>query len=212
MTDRWTFGVAPTSQMLELAPLLRRITGLALSLEHDDPALAQLIDELRAAERALAAIAPADTAPRIGEHPQREQRAYIDHSRDIGAYNACFPEYTISVDGAHADGQVTFPLAFEGPPGIVHGGFLATFFDCAIQHHNCDVGVAGKTASLLVEFRRPAPIATELRFEIERATDERRITSNAQLWHDDDLLCTATMQAVAGDRTRLPRVSPRRPA
>ncbi len=65
-------------------------------------------------------------------------------------------------------GSVTFPLAFEGPPGIVHGGVLATFFDCAIQHHNCDVGVAGKTMSLLVEYHRPTPLMQPLTFEIER--------------------------------------------
>ncbi len=212
MTERWTFGVEPTPQMLELAPLVRRITGLALSLEHDDPALAQLVDHLRAAERSLGAIAPVDRAPRLGEHPRPEQRAYIDHSRDIGAYNACFPEYAITVEGNDAHGRVTFPLAFEGPPGVVHGGLLATFFDCAIQHHNCDVGVAGKTTSLAIEFRRPTPINSELEFAIEREIDARRITSHARLSLDGELLCSAIMQAVAGDRARLPRVSRRRPA
>jgi hypothetical protein len=211
VTERWTFGVEPTEQMLELAPLLRRVCSLALTLEHNDPALAQLIVELRTAEGVLAAIAPEDLAPRLGEDPPLQQRAYIDHSRAIGAYNAVFPEYAITVDGDRAHGTVEFPLAFEGPPGIVHGGFLATFFDCAIQHHNCDVGVAGKTTSLSLEFRRPAPIASALRFEIERATDERRITSHARLTEGEELLCTAVMEAVAGNRDRLPHVSPRRP-
>jgi hypothetical protein len=212
VTERWTFGVEPLPQMPELASLLRRVTGLALALEHDDPALAQLLKQLRAAEQSLAAVAATDPTPRIGDHSQPEQRVYIDHARDIGAYNPCFPEYTIGVDGDHAHGTVSFPIVYEGPPGVVHGGFLATFFDCAIQHHNCDVGVAGKTTSLLVEFHRPTPIETELRFEITRATDERRITSRSQLFLGDDTVCAATMQAVAGNRDRLPRVSPRRPA
>jgi hypothetical protein len=73
------------------------------------------------------------------------------------------------------------------------------------------VGVAGKTTSLQVDFQRPAPLAIPLRFEIERSTDDRRIASHARLLRDDDLLCTATMQAVAGDRSKLPFVSPRRP-
>jgi hypothetical protein len=210
MTERWTFGVEPLPQTLEVAPLLRRVAGLIQSLEHDDPAVTKLVDDLRAAERALAEHAPADPAPRVGEvSPGR--RVYVDHARDVGAYNPCFPEYEITVDGNRASGTVTFPIVFEGPPGIVHGGVVATLFDCVIQHHNCDVGVAGKTTSLLVEYRRPTPLGMPLRFEIERETDARRITSRARLVASDDVLCTATMEAVAGDLGRLPQVSPRRP-
>jgi hypothetical protein len=190
--------------------LLRRVAGLVQSLEGDDAAVAQLIEDLRAAERALSAAAPRDLAPRIGDDVQPEQRVYLDHSRDIGAFNPCFPDYTIAVDGDSASGTVTFPLVFEGPPGIVHGGVLATFFDSAMQHHNCDVGVAGKTTSLLLEYRRPTPIETPLQFAIERSTSERRITSRGRLLHNDVVLCDATMEAVAGRSDRLPAVSPRR--
>jgi len=73
---------------------------------------------------------------------------YLDHGRDIGSYNPCFPEYEIRVEGDKAWGTVSFPVAYEGPPGCVHGGFLAVFFDCVIQHHNCDYGVAGNFGSV----------------------------------------------------------------
>jgi len=210
--ERWTFGEEPLPQTLAVAPLLRRVESRLLALEHDDPAVAQLIEDLRAAEHALSTRGPADATPRLGDDAPADRRVYLDHSRDIGAYNPCFPEYEISVDGDRASGSVRFPLVYEGPPGVVHGGFLATFFDCAIQHHNCDVGVAGKTTSLLVEYRRPTPVDAPLFFAIERATDGRRITSRARLSSGDDTLCTATMEAVAGDRSRLPHVSPRRSA
>jgi len=207
---RWTFGVEPLPQALEVAPLLRRVAELVLSLDQDEPAVAQLVDDLRAAERLLAERVPPDETPRLGVDASDDQRPYVDHARHVGAYNPCFPEYEIVVDGSRATGTVTFPLAFEGPPGVVHGGVLATFFDCVIQHHNCDVGVAGKTTSLLLEYARPTPLDSPLSFEIDRATDGRRITSRARLADGDDLLCAATMQAVAGDRARLPHVPPRR--
>jgi hypothetical protein len=208
--ERWTFGVEPLAQTLEVAPLLRRVAELVVSLEHEDPAVARLIEDLQAAERDLAARAPADLAPRLGPTASGGQRVYLDHARNIGAYNPCFPEYEIVVDGDRASGTVTFPLAFEGPPGVVHGGVLATFFDCVTQHHNCDVGVAGKTTSLLVEYRRPTPLGLSLGFVIDRVAEARRITSTAQLDANGDVLCIATMQAVAGDRSRLPEVSARR--
>lgn len=208
--ERWTFGVEPLPQALSVAPLLRRVAGLVQSLEQADPALQQLVTDLRAAEQALAGRAPTDPVPRLGVDAPDDGRPYVDHSRDIGAYNPCFPEYELVVEGSHATGTVTFPLVFEGPPGVVHGGVVATFFDCVVQHHNCDVGVAGKTTSLLVEYRRPTPLGVPLHFEIDRDTDERRITSRARLFLGDDTLCTATMAAVAGERSRLPYVPPRR--
>src|SRR5262249_4846025 len=158
----------------EVAPLLRSVAGLVQSLEHDDPAVARLIDDLRAAERSLAAVAPKDLAARIGDHAASDRRVYLDHARDIGAFNPCFPDYEIAVAGHRATGAVTFPLAFEGPPGVVHGGVLATFFDCVIQHHSCDVGVAGKTTSLLIEYRRPTPLGVMLAFDIDREASARR--------------------------------------
>jgi hypothetical protein len=206
---RWTFGLEPLPQQLSLAPLLRRVAGFALSLDADDPAVARLLDELRAAEVVLAELAPPDVAPRLGTDVADDRRPYVDHSRDVGAYNPCFPEYEISVGGRTATGTVTFPLVFEGPPGIVHGGALATFVDCVVQHHNCDVGVAGKTTSMLVEYRCPAPLCVPLTFTIDRKADERRITSHFSLASGDGALCTATVEAVAGDRGRLPAVGPR---
>lgn len=211
MTVRWTFGVEPLPQTAAAADLLRRIIGLVVSMEHDDPAVDRLLATLKDAEGELAAIAPPDPQPRIGARVASDGRVYLDHSRDIGDYNPCFPEYTITVEGDRASGTVNFPTAYEGPPGIVHGGFLALLFDCVVQHHNCDVGVAGKTTSLALRFRRPAPLLTELRFEVVRSVDGGRITSTAQLTHDGALLAEAEVRAVAGDRANLPEVSTRRP-
>ena len=210
--ERWTFGVEPLPQALVVAPLLRRVAGLIVALEQEDPAVDRLVAALREADAALTAVVSDQVEPRLGEDAPADRRPYVDHARDVGAYDPCFPEYAIEVDGNRATGTVTFPLAFEGPPAVVHGGVLATFFDCVIQHHSCDVGVAGKTRSLHVDYRRPTPLAQELQFEIERTVDDGRITSRARLAHGDDTLCTATMEAVAGDRRNLPAVSPRRSA
>ena len=170
-----------------------------------------LLAELAAAEAAARARGAAGHRRRASAPRSTPTVAsYIDHARDIGAFNPCFPEYEITVDGDRASGTVSFPLAYEGPPGLVHGGFLAVFFDSVVQHHNCDVGVAGKTTSLALRYRRPTPLLTELRFEMTRAVDGSRIISDAQLLRDDKVLCEAHMDAIAGDRAALPAVSPRR--
>ena len=206
----WDFGNRPLTQTLALASVVRRLVATALSQEEEDESVDRLIEYLSDIEQAFARRGPVDPSPRIGPNFQSDQRIYLDHGYDIGAFNPCFPEYEIQVDGAQASGTVSFPLVFEGPPGCVHGGFLAVFFDCVIQHHNCAYGVAGKTTSLNVKYRRPTPILETLQFQIERSSDTRRITSIARIGLDGTVLCQATMEAVAGDRSRLPEVAPRK--
>jgi acyl-coenzyme A thioesterase PaaI-like protein len=209
-------GAAPLPQALALAPLLREVAGLALALEAADPSVDALIGQLTTAARTLRDRIPGDLAPRLAA--ATGGRVYLDHARDIGDYNPCFPEYDIIVSGDRATGTVAFPLPFEGPPGIVHGGALSLFFDAVVQHHNCDLGIVGKTASLHVDYRRPAPLLRRLDFEVRRSTEGTRGTSHARLYGTsprdggERVYCTATVVALAGDVSRLPKISPRRTA
>jgi len=192
------FGEAPLDQTVAAAGAMRRLSSLLLSLEHPHPAVDDMLAKFTEWETQLAAAAPADNAPRIGVIDDDPRRVYLNHATDIGAYNPCFPEYRFDHLGAEkADGRVSFPLCYEGPPGLVHGGFLGVFFDCVIQHHNCLTGLSGKTRSLVVSFRRPTPILTELRFDIVRSQVERGIAAKARLLHDDEVLCTGEVNTLA---------------
>lgn len=206
----WKFGEAALEQTKHYAALVRRISSLVLQMEAPSNVVAELSSALERAEAELDALAPADSRPRVGAASDGDGRVYLDHSRDVGAYNPAFPTYTLEVDGDRASGAVAFPVLYEGPPGLVHGGFLAVFFDQAIQHHNCHVGTAGKTTRLDVRYLAPTPLLTALRFEIERSVDGRRIESSVRLFKGDGLCATATMQAVAGNLAALPPVSARR--
>jgi acyl-coenzyme A thioesterase PaaI-like protein len=166
---------------------------------------------LRDSKGRLAASAPVDPSPRVGDRATPDQRVYIDHSRDVGSYNPCVPDYELRVEDNGARGTVSFPVCYEGPPGIVHGGFLAVFFDCVLQQLNCDLGLAGKTAELSLRFRRPTPLLTPLVVRATRSIEGSRIQSRAELVLDDALLCEAEMTAAAGNRDALPTVSPRHP-
>jgi len=206
----WKFGEPALEETERYAALVRRVTSLVLQMELPSQAVEELNAMLERAEAKLAAQAPSDPRPRVGAACDADGRVYLDHARDVGRFNPVFPEYTIEVDGARAAGHVSFPVLYEGPPGLVHGGFVAVFFDQVIQHHNCDVGTAGKTTRLEVRYSAPTPLLAELRFDVERSVDERRIESVARLFHGDVLCATATMRAVAGDLSALPPTSPRR--
>ena len=202
--SRPSFGEQPLPQTVEAAGAIRRLSGLLLSLEHEHPAVDTMLAQMTEWERELAEAAPPDPTPRIGPGATDTQRVYLDHAFDVGAYNPAFPEYAFDhLDAETASGRVTFPVVFEGPPGLVNGGFLAVFFDCVTQHQSCASGRTGKTRSLTVSFRRPTPILTELRFDVTRSESGGQVTSTARLLRGDEILCTAEFATAASSPDKL---------
>ncbi|MGN5237314.1 MULTISPECIES: hypothetical protein [unclassified Rhodococcus (in: high G+C Gram-positive bacteria)] len=192
------FGETPLRQTERAASSLRRLSGLLLSLEHEHDVVDEMLSRFAEWEQILAAEAPSDTRLRLADDRDDDRRVYLDHAFDVGSFNPHFPEYELrSYDADSASGTVYFPVVYEGPPGLVHGGFLAVFFDCMIQHHNCAVGVAGKTRLLSIRYRRPTPLLTPLDFDVVRRTTERGLVSEARLMRNGEVLCIAELDSVA---------------
>ncbi|MGV0746719.1 hypothetical protein [Mycolicibacter minnesotensis] len=202
--DTARFGELPLQQTVAAAGAMRRLTGLLLALEHPHPAVNDMLTQFADWERRLAAVASVEAMPRLESADGSDGRVYLAHAFDVGSFNPCFPEYRFDhLDGENASGTVTFPLPYEGPPGLVHGGFLGVFFDCVTQHQSCAAGSAGRTRSLLVTYRRPTPILTELDFDIVRTEVERGIASTARLLHRGELLCTGEVTTAAAPPNKL---------
>jgi acyl-coenzyme A thioesterase PaaI-like protein len=86
-------------------------------------------------------------------------------------------------------GRAVFGSAYEGPPGCVHGGYVAAAFDELLGFANSLSGTPGMTGTLTVRYRRPTPLHTELRFEgrFEKA-EGRKIYTTGQLYAGE-MLC-----------------------
>jgi acyl-coenzyme A thioesterase PaaI-like protein len=79
-------------------------------------------------------------------------------------------------------GRGVFHAAYEGPPGYVHGGWIALAFDEILGMANIAGGHPGMTGRLSVRYRRPTPLHTELRFEAwTEQVDGRRIVTRGTL-------------------------------
>ena len=194
MADSPRFGELPLPQTVAAAAAMRRLTNLLLTLEHDHPTVDGMLARFAEWESELGEHAPAEPTPRFGPDPHGRHRLYLQRVFDVGAFNPCFPTYEFDrLEPDSAAGRVSFPIAYEGPPGLVHGGFLGVFFDCVVQHHNCATAPSGMTRAMTVSYRKPVPLLTELRFDVTRSGS----TSTARLLYDDVVLCTGEVEAVA---------------
>jgi uncharacterized protein (TIGR00369 family) len=93
---------------------------------------------------------------------------------------------TDSADG-RATGRVTVGKPHEGPPGLVHGGVVATLLDHVLARAVRAAGRGGLTATLTVTYRRPVQLGVPLVATAEMGTtDGRRTTATARLVAEDD--------------------------
>ena len=102
--------------------------------------------------------------------------------------NPLSPPVTIRVEGDHIEGQVTFGAAYEGPPGCVHGGYLAAAFDEVLGSAQSLGGRPGMTGTLTVKYRSPTPLHTPLRFTSWVSGVEGRKIFTVGQCHAGDLL------------------------
>ena len=128
---------------------------------------------LRAEQRELTEIAAVDD-PEVGE------RWY---NPVYGPGSPLAPPLVVTESAAgRVTGEVTLGKAYEGPPGLVHGGFTATVLDHALARAARSAGHGGLTASLAVRYRRPVPLGTPLLLRAQLGTTEgRRATATATL-------------------------------
>ena len=141
-------------------------------------------------------------AERLGEYPQGHlflgfaeaanagpAEAMLDNSPLMGLSNPLAPPMDISIVGDEVSGTVTCGSAYEGPPGHVHGGFIAAMFDDLLGLAQGLSGHHGMTGRLTIHYRSPTPLHTELTLRgwLERA-DGRKILCRGTM-HAGDVLC-----------------------
>ncbi len=159
------------------------------------------VEELRAAAEGLERYAEALRAhPRLMRGPGHAESAtagdvgaFFDQSPLIGLANPLAPPITIGRSGDKtAVASVTFGSAYEGPPGSVHGGFVAAAFDEVLGYVQSLCGTPGMTGTLTVRYILPTPLHQELRFEAEITRVEgRKIFTNGRVRADDTITAEA---------------------
>ena len=167
----------------ELATACRMIINELASSTAQSEAFAQACDLV---QDAVAILAAADHGRAYdggeGSLADYQEHMFIDHSPLVGPLNPLSPPLMISIDGTRVSGQATFGAAYEGPPGCLHGGYIAASFDEVLGLAQGMSGRPGMTARLTVHYRSPSPLHEPLRFVGDIAhVDGRKILTTGEL-------------------------------
>lgn len=142
--------------------------------------------------------------------------AFFDNSPIIGVANPLAPPITMGIedkDGAKVVvGKVRYGAAYEGPPGCVHGGYIAAAFDEVLGMTQSITGKPGMTGTLTVRYRRPTPLFTDLVFEgrVDRV-EGRKIFVTGQSFAGGELTCEAEAVFITVDFAKIAELYDNRP-
>lgn len=165
----------------ELTDAVRELIERLSTASASDEARAEAACLVRAASERLGAP---------GDPPRWEPRnplAYRRRNPVSGVLNPLAPPVRYDLDaGGNVEASVTFGSAYQGPPGYVHGGFIAGVFDDVLGAANVSSGHPGMTVKLDVRYRKPTPLRTPLRVTARHTGREgRRIFASATMLAGD---------------------------
>jgi hypothetical protein len=156
----------PGSPHEHLAAATRRLVDAVLRADLSD-------DELSAAADATDAL-----VDRLDHRGRASDASDTERWRHRFSVNPVAPPFSYERTADGVVGRGRFELAAEGPPGCVHGGWVALAFDEALGIANNAAGHLSVTGRLTVRYRQPTPLHAEITLTAGVArVDGRRVTT-----------------------------------
>ncbi|MGZ4800089.1 MAG: PaaI family thioesterase [Acidimicrobiia bacterium] len=191
MTEAHPF-VSP--QRERLAEATRHLIDAVLTVEDaTEEQLGTAADMAEAAARHLGRVAHAEDATRgVRGRSEGDHNDYLPRSPLVGEVSPLAPP----IEWEYVDGRIvghgTFHAAYEGPPGYVHGGWVALTFDEILGMANIASGHPGMTGTLKVRYLRPTPLHRRVQLEgwTERVVG-RRIVAKGRMTVDGETTAEA---------------------
>ena len=118
--------------------------------------------------------------------------ALVERSPVSGRGNAVAPPITYAFEGDVTRASVVFSPAYEGPPGGVHGGYVAAAFDEVLGVAQMAAGAAGFTGTLTVRYHALTPIGERIEYEAKpTGRDGRKLLVSARATAQGSLVAEA---------------------
>lgn len=171
-------------------------------------ALTQKIEDL------TAELSQVDQVSGLVDMAKRGKRGTIDNVMGelvamAGRSHPCSPELLWQEEPNRITGTVTFGQAFEGPPGHVHGGWVAGVLDHLMGMTHVRTGHPGMTGGLSVRYLKPTPLNQRIEVSAEATElDDKRTEVKADMRCGDTTTATAEAIFVRVDRAKFGFESP----
>ncbi|PRB70402.1 PaaI family thioesterase [Arthrobacter sp. MYb213] len=148
--------------LLEAAEHTRRIIDALVRVDPHDPMVSEVAEKLANVAQLLADRQLVDP-PIVESKDSMRSAEYLDRSPVTGLCNPLSPPLEVVPDGQHgAKARVTMGLAYQGPPGRVHGGYVATLLDHVMGYAAGTSGQWVFTRTLTVDYDLAVPLFQEL--------------------------------------------------
>jgi uncharacterized protein (TIGR00369 family) len=116
----------------------------------------------------------------------------LNHCFGCGTQNRTGLRLKFFVDADHRIVcRVRVPRRFEGPPGHVHGGIIATLLDEAMSKANRQFGVVAMTRQMEVDYLKPVPLLAPL------TLIAHHVSANGRAHRCEAQLCDASKTILA---------------
>ena len=171
-------------------------------------ALTQKIDAL------TAELSQAQQVDGLIDMAKRGERGTIDDVMGElvsvgGRSHPCSPELLWQEASNRITGTVRFSQAFEGPPGHVHGGWVAGVLDHIMGMTHVRTGHPGMTGGLSVRYLKPTPLNQVIEVSAEATElDDKRTEVKAAMRCRETTTATAEAIFVRVDRKQFGFDSP----
>ena len=128
----------------------------------------------------------------VRARPETNHDDYLPRSPLVGVVSPLAPPIEYEERDGRLVGRGVFHGAYEGPPGFVHGGWIALGFDEILGMANIASGHPAMTGRLGVRYRRPTPLHRPVLFEgWTDQVDGRRVVTRGTLTVDDGITAEA---------------------
>jgi len=171
-----------------------------------DPELAAVLTEK--IEGLAAELRQAQQVTGLVDMAKRGQRGTIDDVMGElvsvgGRSHPCSPELRWQEASNRITGTVKFSQAFEGPPGHVHGGWVAGVLDHLMGMTHVRTGHPGMTGGLSVRYLKPTPLNQRIGVSAQATElDDKRTEVKAEMRFGETTTAKAEAIFVRVDREK----------
>ena len=188
-----------------LASAIRVLNEKLVSTDIDPELAAALTEKI---EGLTAELSQAQQVTGLVDMAKRGQRGTIDDVMGElvsvgGRSHPCSPELRWQEASNRITGTVKFSQAFEGPPGHVHGGWVAGVLDHLMGMTHVRTGHPGMTGGLSVRYLKPTPLNQVIEVSAQATElDDKRTEVKAEMRFGETTTAKAEAIFVRVDREK----------